>query len=600
MEILHDDIRQTGEIFDNIKQSLLNKGADVGECTAPAELPGIIDSLEFAAFDCQAVKDCIDGEFARTAYVDSTNAATYSSMKDYADAKGATILAAANAYTDEKVKGGGGSITVDDALSLDSKNPVQNRVVTRALRGKQDTLDGIFFINDGTTVKEVHLNETITLQGGGGGGAVTNAEVILTNAMQAIGTGSDLIYDGATLEASTKVLFYVKGTPVTGFSLALSSNNPSVPSSWNPDASTITVSIANGTNLSSPVLITATATDAETGYSATATFEVFGVPGGKDGTSYNLVLDNYAITGYYQDPDNTKTLVYTPQSLSLRCVEKSASGVKDVSSQDFSVYYAYDTTATPGAQKISLLSPFIPTPEGHHYISFVLYKNSVLWDAQTVPIIVDGRKGATGDAGTGLTFKTGFQAEATMATDGSAITAVYYPTGYTPVTNDLVVGEVESDGNPARFDKVQVFQYDGSTYKKYDLTGKDTGVCGVAPGSGHIILWDGSQWIDVGSVRGGYIHQKYANPDTGPDSAYIPYLDNDIAFTTQAGWEIGEFPGYYIGIVVNDQANFVGTVSDYTWCRWEGEDGYGMEQIFKLGGVTPPPAPEKGSIQDTI
>ena len=128
MEILHDDIRQTGEIFDNIKQSLLNKGADVGECTAPAELPGIIDSLEFAAFDCQAVKDCIDGEFAKTAYVDSTNAATYSSMKDYADAKGATILAAANAYTDEKVKGGGGSITVDDALSLDRKNPVQNRV----------------------------------------------------------------------------------------------------------------------------------------------------------------------------------------------------------------------------------------------------------------------------------------------------------------------------------------------------------------------------------------------------------------------------------------------------------------------------------------
>ena len=65
--------------------------------------------------------------------------------------------------------GGGGSITVDSDLSMTSTNPVQNRIITGALGGKQETLVS------GTNIKTVNgqsiLGEgNIQIEGGGGGG----------------------------------------------------------------------------------------------------------------------------------------------------------------------------------------------------------------------------------------------------------------------------------------------------------------------------------------------------------------------------------------------------------------------------------------------
>ena len=49
-----------------------------------------------------------------------------------------TDLVSAINEVNEKGGGGGGSVTVDDALSTTSTNPVQNKVVTSAIRGKAD------------------------------------------------------------------------------------------------------------------------------------------------------------------------------------------------------------------------------------------------------------------------------------------------------------------------------------------------------------------------------------------------------------------------------------------------------------------------------
>ena len=56
--------------------------------------------------------------------------------------------------------GGGGTIDVDDELSTTSKNPVQNKVITAAVNGKQDTLTA----GENITIE----NNVISASGGGG------------------------------------------------------------------------------------------------------------------------------------------------------------------------------------------------------------------------------------------------------------------------------------------------------------------------------------------------------------------------------------------------------------------------------------------------
>lgn len=59
------------------------------------------------------------------------------------------------------VSGGGGSVTVDSAMSSTSTNPVQNKVIYSALQGKQNTLSyetWTFTTTSGTTVtKKVYI-----------------------------------------------------------------------------------------------------------------------------------------------------------------------------------------------------------------------------------------------------------------------------------------------------------------------------------------------------------------------------------------------------------------------------------------------------------
>ncbi len=111
---------------------------------------------------------------------------------------------------------GGGSITVDSSLSTTSTNPVQNKVITTALGGKQDTISDLATIRSGaaagatavqpsalsakqdvlvsgTNIKTIN-NESIlgsgniTIQGGGGSGSVTSVAMTVPTGLSVSGS----------------------------------------------------------------------------------------------------------------------------------------------------------------------------------------------------------------------------------------------------------------------------------------------------------------------------------------------------------------------------------------------------------------------------
>lgn len=84
-------------------------------------------------------------------------------------------------------------------------------------------------------------------------------------------------------------------------------------------------------------------------------------------------------------------------------------------------------------------------------------------------------------------------------------------------------------------------------------------------------VWDGDSWVNAGPFKGqdgtsAYLHVKYANS----------LAEND--------WTVpnGETPGKYIGIYVDDKPEDQLIWSLYTWTKWEGEDGFGYEYIYKV------------------
>lgn len=102
-------------------------------------------------------------------------------------------------------------------------------------------------------------------------------------------------------------------------------------------------------------------------------------------------------------------------------------------------------------------------------------------------------------------------------------------------------------------------------------------------------------WRCVGPLQGpagesSYIHQKFANE--APNGALCTVMGVGqvrLAFTpvTQPFTQIGEFPGKYVGMYVDFNVEDSSTITDYTWAKWSGDDGFGMEQIFILSATRP-------------
>lgn len=90
--------------------------------------------------------------------------------------------------------------------------------------------------------------------------------------------------------------------------------------------------------------------------------------------------------------------------------------------------------------------------------------------------------------------------------------------------------------------------------------------------NGHLYVWDGESWEDVGQVKG----------DPGQDGQ-TPYLH--IGYSNDGGINLttNNEPGDYIGTYVDYNSEPSTNPNDYApWKYWKGQDGFGYEYIFYL------------------
>ena len=96
--------------------------------------------------------------------------------------------------------------------------------------------------------------------------------------------------------------------------------------------------------------------------------------------------------------------------------------------------------------------------------------------------------------------------------------------------------------------------------------------------NGHLFVWDGDSWEDLGQITGppgenNYIHVAFSN-------------DGGVTLTGSNG----TLPGKYFGTCVTNSATRPLTASSYTWVKAQGEDGFGYEFIYKLTTTQTAPA----------
>lgn len=131
---------------------------------------------------------------------------------------------------------------------------------------------------------------------------------------------------------------------------------------------------------------------------------------------------------------------------------------------------------------------------------------------------------------------------------------------------------------------IYTFQWTYSECEENDAYSIDGHIWVAAPNQG---------WIDFGNLKGekgedgtngknAYIHIKYAKSLTKND-----WTANN-----------GETPGPYIGLYCDTQSADQLVWSLYTWSKFQGEDGFGYEYIFKLSATDSAPDTPTATSQD--
>lgn len=145
-------------------------------------------------------------------------------------------------------------------------------------------------------------------------------------------------------------------------------------------------------------------------------------------------------------------------------------------------------------------------------------------------------------------------------------------------------------------DHTDLWVYNGQNPTQYDCA------------NGQVYGWHNSGSLQGTPGQDSYFHQKFASEVTNANlqtNAYdtingdryyyrknVPTSDGNkwleltpvVANVTE---HRGEYPGEYIGTYADFNSEDSLEITDYTWVKWTGDDGYGMEQIFILGNSTP-------------
>ena len=182
------------------------------------------------------------------------------------------------------------------------------------------------------------------------------------------------------------------------------------------------------------------------------------------------------------------------------------------------------------------------------------YKNGV-WTEWNVTRI-KGEKGDTGAAGTGIAIRGSFTYDQLVAAD------------------EYFVNQTGSKPTPYfKDDKLETGDcymiISGTNEKGEDVTG-------------HMFVYDGSgntfadRWLDAGLVKGEPGQSMYL---------YMAFADVYGTIKTLADGSIDPNGGKYVGYKISDGAldkDILLEWDTYTWSKWTGDDGFGIEQIFLL------------------
>ena len=224
-------------------------------------------------------------------------------------------------------------------------------------------------------------------------------------------------------------------------------------------------------------------------------------------------------------------------------------------------------------------------------------KNGV-WTDWTITRV----KGEKGEAGTSINMKTPITYEVylddnnytianartkfnavkstlTTPTPSKGYLAVVYP--HDMDTNDIYRGD------PNLGNALYMCKYNGSSWDEYynETTVSSTD---EAPGdthpspNGHLILWDGDSWMDVGNIVG----------PAGPVSVLLVKYAKDSKDSTEQDKKYEFVEGdnipnaKYVGFITYPEGSEPGAITDpndsaWNWQLFKGQDGFGYEYIFK-------------------
>ena len=198
-------------------------------------------------------------------------------------------------------------------------------------------------------------------------------------------------------------------------------------------------------------------------------------------------------------------------------------------------------------------------------------------------------KGEKGDAGTSVNIKDRiiYESYLTSGTEYNYENANNRRNAHTPDKTPengdlLIVYPAEPNENGIYYGdasdggKLYMWKYTNNweDYNDPNSTGEETGNTYVSP-NGHLILWDGDSWGDVGNIVGpegkSYtIAVKYAKDGENGDKEEIT---NELEIPN-AKW---------IGTCVYEEGTDIPGITDpsWKWSLFKGQDGYGYEYIFK-------------------
>lgn len=372
----------------------------------------------------------------------------------------------------------------------------------------------------------------------------------------------------------------------------------------NTQGGTITINVESGDSLTNDRSVLIITGVCEQG-TRTASFTLAGVRGGADGKSAVI----YKLSPSDSSIKVTKDGTYYPTTIGCDELRVAGGGTPSIV-HSHTIKYSIDN----GVE--TLFENAINTNTISQNIRFFLYNGATLIDKETIPVIFDGEDGEKGEDGKdgkpAPSYRRQQYSWSSFATTRNNTTAPTDATwyDYIPSNNDsskphLWLKDTLFTWNEYAITSSGLGAYVSTTTTYTRITGEDgTGVAIkgsftdadiIAAGystnnirgylshehpspqvgdgymyqtNGHLWLWNGTTWQDVGQIKGdngasSYIHLAWAHA-VGENGYPEDGMGFVVAKRPQDSYE-------YMGIYADNDVNDSQTPSDYEWTRVKGE-----------------------------